>query len=68
VGLVVAFGLAIPIEALCGVSGIGALTLQAAVSRDMPLLCGLSLTITFFVTLVHAAGDLAVGARKETQA
>jgi hypothetical protein len=29
----------------------------------MPLLCGLALLITFFVTLVHAAGDLLVGDR-----
>ena len=42
VGLVLAFGVAIPIEALCGVPGIGALALQAATSRDMPLLCGLA--------------------------
>jgi peptide/nickel transport system permease protein len=66
VGLVLAFGVAIPIEALCGVPGIGALALQAATSRDMPLLCGLALAITFFVTLVHAAGELAVGERGET--
>jgi peptide/nickel transport system permease protein len=61
VALVLAFGSAIPIEALCDVPGLGALALQAAVSRDMPLLCGMALLITFFVTLVHAVGDLAVG-------
>jgi len=61
VALVLAFGSAIPIEALCDVPGLGALALQAATSRDMPLLCGMSLIITFFVTLVHAAGDLATG-------
>jgi peptide/nickel transport system permease protein len=59
VAVVLAFGSAIPIEALCGVPGMGALTLQAATSRDMPLLCGLALIITFFVTFVHSAGDLA---------
>jgi peptide/nickel transport system permease protein len=61
VALVLAFGSAIPIEALCGLPGMGALTLQAATSRDMPLLCGLALVLTFFVTLVHAVGDLATG-------
>jgi peptide/nickel transport system permease protein len=61
VALVLAFGSAIPIEALCDVPGLGALALQAATSRDMPLLCGMALIITFFVTLVHAAGDLATG-------
>lgn len=59
VALVLAFGAAIPIEALCGVPGIGALTLQAALARDMPLLCGLALAITVFVTFIHAAGELA---------
>lgn len=59
VALVLAFGSAIPIEALCDVPGLGALALQAATSRDMPLLCGMSLLITFFVTAVHAVGDLA---------
>jgi peptide/nickel transport system permease protein len=68
IGLVLAFGAAIPIEALCGVPGVGALALQAATSRDMPLLCGLALAITFFVTLVHAAGDLAVGRAGESPA
>jgi peptide/nickel transport system permease protein len=59
VALVLAFGSAIPIEALCGVPGAGALALEAATSRDMPLLCGMALIITFFVTLVHAVGELA---------
>jgi peptide/nickel transport system permease protein len=68
VGLVLAFGVAIPVEGLCGVPGIGALALQAATSRDMPLLCALGLAITFFVTLVHAAGDLALGARGGAEA
>jgi peptide/nickel transport system permease protein len=58
VALVLAFGSAIPIETLCDVPGIGSLALQAAISRDMPLLCGLALIITFFVTLVHAMGEL----------
>jgi len=57
--LVLAFGSAIPIEALCDVPGLGALAWQAAISRDMPLLCGMALLITFFVTLVHSVGDLA---------
>lgn len=58
VALVLAFGSAIPIEAICGVPGLGALALQAAIGRDMPLLCALALIITFFVTFVHTAGDL----------
>lgn len=61
--LVLAFGSAIPIESLCGVAGLGALALQAAISRDMPLLCGLALVITFFIAFVHTAGSLAIGER-----
>lgn len=63
VALVLAFGSAIPIETLCGVPGVGALALQAAIARDMPLLCGLALVITAFVTFVqtaaHTVEDLA---------
>ena len=53
-----AFGTAIPVEVICGVPGIGALALQAALGRDMPLLCALALIITFFVTAVHTFGDV----------
>jgi peptide/nickel transport system permease protein len=58
VTLVMAFGLAIPIEVLCDVPGLGALALQAAISRDMPLLCGVALPITFFLAAVQTIGDL----------
>ena len=58
IALVLAFGASIPIEVICGVPGIGALALQAAIGRDMPLLCALALIITFFVTFVHSIGDL----------
>jgi peptide/nickel transport system permease protein len=61
IAFVLAFGLAVPIEALCGVPGMGALTIQAATSRDMPLLCALALIITCLVTFVHAIGDIAIG-------
>jgi peptide/nickel transport system permease protein len=59
VALVLAFGTAIPIEALCGLPGIGALTLQAALARDMPLLCGSALAIAVFVAVVQAAANTA---------
>lgn len=57
IALVLAFGAAIPIESLCGVPGLGALALQAALARDMPLLCGLALAITVFVTVVQVAAQ-----------
>lgn len=59
IALVLAFGSVIPIEAICGIPGIGALALTAAVGRDMQLLCALALIITFVVTFVHTAGELA---------
>lgn len=59
VALVLAFGCLIPIEALCDVHGIGHLAWKAAQARDLPLLCGLALIITFAVSAVHSAGELA---------
>jgi peptide/nickel transport system permease protein len=59
VALVLAFGSIIPIEALCDVPGIGQLAWKAALARDLPLLCGLALIITFMVAFVQSLGDLA---------
>jgi len=63
VALVLAFGSIIPIEALCDVPGIGQLALLAAKGRDLPLLSGLALLITFVVASVETVGDLAGGVR-----
>jgi peptide/nickel transport system permease protein len=56
--LVIAFGTAIPVEALCGVPGIGQLAWKSALARDLPLLCGLALITTFIVALMQSAGDM----------
>jgi peptide/nickel transport system permease protein len=45
VSVSIAFGAAIPIEALCDLPGIGQLAWQAAMARDLPLL----VTVTFLV-------------------
>jgi len=58
VALVLAFGVLIPIEAICDVRGIGQLTWHAAVARDLPLLCGLALIITLAVATVASVGEL----------
>jgi peptide/nickel transport system permease protein len=58
VALVTAFGVLIPIEALCDVPGVGQLAWKAAVARDLPLLCGLALIMTLAVALVAAIGEL----------
>ena len=59
IALVLAFGSAIPVEVICGIPGVGALALTAAMGRDMPLLCALALIITFIVTFVHSVGEFA---------
>ena len=48
VSVSLALGAAIPVEALCGIPGIGQLAWQAALGRDLSLL----LTLTFLVTVV----------------
>lgn len=48
VSVSVALGTAIPVEALCGIPGIGRLAWQAALGRDLSLL----VTLTFVVTVV----------------
>jgi peptide/nickel transport system permease protein len=58
VALALAFGFIIPIEALCDVPGIGQLAWKAALARDLPLLCGLALVITFAVACVQTLGEL----------
>jgi peptide/nickel transport system permease protein len=59
VAIVLAFGSIIPIEALCDVPGIGQLAWKAALSRDLPLLSGLALIITFITAFVQSLGELA---------
>ena len=58
IGTVIAFGCAVPIEALCGHPGIGQLAWKAALARDLPLLSALTLVITVFVTCASALSDL----------
>jgi peptide/nickel transport system permease protein len=58
VALVLAFGFIIPIEALCDVPGVGQLAWKAALSRDLPLLCGLALIITLAVASVQTFSEL----------
>ena len=57
VSLVLAFGFIIPIEALCDIPGIGQLAWKAALARDLPLLCGLALIITFAVACVQSLSE-----------
>jgi peptide/nickel transport system permease protein len=54
----VALGAAIPVEALCGVAGIGQLAWQAALGRDLPLLVTLTFLVAAVTLLANTASDL----------
>ncbi len=58
----IAFGAAIPIEAICDSPGIGQLAWQAALGRDLPLLVNLTALVTVITLAVNSVADLAVGA------
>jgi peptide/nickel transport system permease protein len=54
VSVSLAIGASIPVEALCGIAGIGQLAWQAALGRDLPLL----VTLTIIVTIVTLAANM----------
>ena len=58
-----AIGAAIPIESICGSPGLGRLTWQAAMARDLPLLVNLTMLVTLLITLAMMFSD-AVAARE----
>jgi peptide/nickel transport system permease protein len=60
VSVSVAVGAAIPVEALCGLPGIGQLAWQAALARDLPLLVNITILVTL-VTLLANSGADAIG-------
>ena len=61
VSLSLAFGAAIPIEALCDSPGVGQLAWQAALNRDLPLI----LNLTLLVTLITVAANLLANVARE---
>jgi len=61
VSLAVAFGAAIPIEALCDSPGVGQLAWQAALNRDLPLI----MNLTLLVTLITVAANMFANAAHE---
>jgi peptide/nickel transport system permease protein len=54
----IALGAAIPIEALCGLPGVGQLAWQAALSRDLPLLVNLTMVVTVVTLLANSSADV----------
>jgi peptide/nickel transport system permease protein len=56
----IAIGATIPVEALCGLPGIGQLAWQAALSRDLPLLVNLTMIVTLVTLLANSAADVMI--------
>ena len=58
VSVSIAVGAAIPVEALCGLAGIGQLAWQAALARDLPLLMNITILVTMVTLLANSSADL----------
>ena len=58
VSVSLAIGAAIPVEALCGLAGIGQLAWQAALARDLPLLMNITILVTLVTLLANSSADV----------
>jgi peptide/nickel transport system permease protein len=58
VSVSIAMGAAIPVEALCGLAGIGQLAWQAALARDLPLLVNITILVTLVTLLANSGADV----------
>jgi peptide/nickel transport system permease protein len=58
VSFAMAIGAAVPIEALCGIPGVGQLAWQSALARDLPVLTNLSCVVIGFTVLANSGADL----------
>jgi len=58
VSVSVAVGAAIPVEALCGLAGVGQLAWQAALARDLPLLMNITILVTLVTLLANSSADV----------
>lgn len=58
VSVSIAVGAAIPVEALCGLAGIGQLAWQAALARDLPLLTNITILVTIVTSLANSGADV----------
>ena len=59
VSFTIAFGAAIPIEALCDSPGLGQLAWHAALSRDLPLIVNVTLIVSLVMFAANSLADLA---------
>lgn len=57
ISVIMAFGVAIPVETLCDVPGLGQLAWKAAIARDLPLLVTLTMLVAILTQTVNAASD-----------
>jgi peptide/nickel transport system permease protein len=58
VSVSMAVGAAIPVEALCGIAGVGQLAWQAALARDLPLLVNITVLVTLVTLLANSGADV----------
>jgi peptide/nickel transport system permease protein len=58
VSVSMAAGAAIPVEALCGIAGVGQLAWQAALARDLPLLVNITVLVTLVTLLANSGADV----------
>jgi peptide/nickel transport system permease protein len=58
VSVSIAVGAAIPVEALCGLPGVGQLAWQAALARDLPLLVNITILVTLVTLLANSGADV----------
>ena len=58
VSVSMAIGAAIPVEALCGLPGVGQLAWQAALARDLPLLVNITILVTLVTLLANSGADV----------
>jgi peptide/nickel transport system permease protein len=60
-----AISAAIPVEALCGIPGVGQLAWQAALARDLPVLINVSLLVIACTVLANSGADLLSEERRQ---
>jgi peptide/nickel transport system permease protein len=58
VSVSMAIGATIPVEALCGLPGVGRLAWQAALARDLPLLVNITILVTVVTLLANSGADV----------
>lgn len=58
VSVSLALGAAIPVEALCGLAGVGQLAWQSALARDLPCLVNITVLVTLVTLLANSGADV----------